>query len=257
MNILGKRLNRFYRISVSGMNRTIVLNRAFSPASISGLQLWLDASQITGLNDGDVVATWNDLSGNGNNVTQSTVANRPTYQTGEQNGLAGVQFDGVDDYLIESNVPGEYANTTFIVFKSSVSTTNYNAPMSYVSPISLAVDKGAPVYLKSNFHWASYPYYSNGGSVDDQTPIGSFGTAYVACLPFNYTGWTLYINGTSRGSTIGSSNLGVSGLIIGSQVNQGRYLNGFVFEVLNYNRILTSNERNVVTEYLRSKWNLY
>ena len=47
----------------------------------SGLQLLLDARVITGLNDGDAVASWADSSGNSNNASQATAANRPIYKT--------------------------------------------------------------------------------------------------------------------------------------------------------------------------------
>lgn len=66
---------------------------AWNPASIAGLQLWLDANQITGLNDGDPVATWSDLSGNSRDNTQATVSKRPIWKT------TYVQFDGVDDFM--------------------------------------------------------------------------------------------------------------------------------------------------------------
>lgn len=72
---------------------------AFTPASISGLKLWLDASQITGLNDGDALGTWPDLSGNGNDVIQGAASKRPLYKAGILNGKPVVRYDGVDDAL--------------------------------------------------------------------------------------------------------------------------------------------------------------
>ena len=50
----------------------------------SSLALWLDASNIngldnTGLSDGDAISTWMDLSGNGNNATQSDTAKQPSF----------------------------------------------------------------------------------------------------------------------------------------------------------------------------------
>lgn len=73
----------------------------FSPLQLPGLKLWLDASQITGLVDGDPVATWSDLSGNGNHATQATGSKKPTIQTVTVNGrtFRVVRTDGVDDYL--------------------------------------------------------------------------------------------------------------------------------------------------------------
>lgn len=81
------------------LNQKYNLGASFAPTDIAGLQLWLDASQITGLGDGDPVATWPDESGNGNNATQPSSGARPTYQTNEINGLPIIRFDGVDDEL--------------------------------------------------------------------------------------------------------------------------------------------------------------
>lgn len=47
----------------------------------TGLQLLLDARTITGLSDGDKVASWADQSGYGNDASQATEAHKPTYKT--------------------------------------------------------------------------------------------------------------------------------------------------------------------------------
>jgi len=93
--------------------------RAFSPASIAGLQLWLKADAITGLNDGDPVATWSDSSGNGRDATQSTPANRPTYKVNIVNGRPVVRFAAANSQSL--NLPnfltGFSAGEIFIVIK--------------------------------------------------------------------------------------------------------------------------------------------
>lgn len=83
---------------------------AFSPLDIPGLQLWLDASQIVGLNDGDPVATWSDLSGVGNDLTQSTASKRPTYSNTTS---PCVIFDGVDDWMENLTFTGGYTPEVF------------------------------------------------------------------------------------------------------------------------------------------------
>jgi hypothetical protein len=59
----------------------------------------VDSRYITGLSDGDAVSSWNDRSRNGNNATQATAANQPTYQTAEQGGQPLVKFDGSNDTM--------------------------------------------------------------------------------------------------------------------------------------------------------------
>lgn len=74
----------------------------FDPLTLAPA-LWLEATVGTLFQDtagttpvtaaGQSIARWNDKSGNGRNLTQSTAANQPTYQVGH------VSFDGVSDTL--------------------------------------------------------------------------------------------------------------------------------------------------------------
>lgn len=63
--------------------------------SVTGLVLRLKADDITGLSDGDPIATWSDLSAESNDATAAGSA-RPTYRaSGGPNNSAYVEFDGV------------------------------------------------------------------------------------------------------------------------------------------------------------------
>lgn len=63
---------------------------ALDPDDISGLQVWSKADQITAAN-GQVIDQWDDVSGN-NRHFEASLAQRPEYQTGVQNGLPAVFF---------------------------------------------------------------------------------------------------------------------------------------------------------------------
>lgn len=91
----------------------------FNPADLAPMDLWLDASQETGLVNGDPVPTLTDFSGNARNATQATAAKQPTYQTGVQNGRAVFRFDGIDDVLATPAFQAFPAKrgALFIVFK--------------------------------------------------------------------------------------------------------------------------------------------
>jgi hypothetical protein len=65
----------------------------------AGAVFVVDSRYITGLSDGNAVSTWSDRSRNGNNATQATAANQPTYQTAEQGGQPLVKFDGSNDTM--------------------------------------------------------------------------------------------------------------------------------------------------------------
>ena len=55
-----------------------LLQAQFGPGGVGNSSdngLWVKADDITGLNDGDNVTSWNDRSGNANNVTNSVLRN--------------------------------------------------------------------------------------------------------------------------------------------------------------------------------------
>jgi hypothetical protein len=87
----------------------------FTPTSISGLQLWLDASDSSTLfnataggslvtTDGSAVARWADKSGNNRHATQATANARPLLRTGGNgiNSKTVLSFDGSNDFLTSS-----------------------------------------------------------------------------------------------------------------------------------------------------------
>lgn len=97
-----------------------------SPLQLPGLVAWYDASQITGLSDGEAVAQWNDVSGNGNHLTQGTAGFRPIYKVSIVNGLPVVRFDGTDDKLTRSTLVAATTQVTAYFFVWKVDTTGGN-----------------------------------------------------------------------------------------------------------------------------------
>lgn len=73
-----------------------------SPLDLPGCVAWYDASQLVGLNDGDPVALWPDLSTSGFDATSDEEAEQPVYKTNVQNGLPVVRFtlSGPDTFSI-------------------------------------------------------------------------------------------------------------------------------------------------------------
>src|SRR5947209_18963882 len=84
----------------------------------SGLMLWFDASQITGLSNGSSLTTWTDQSGNANNAT--TGSGTVTYNTARINGLPAGTFSGA--YIsLASAIAASSGNTAFVVSKNAAS----------------------------------------------------------------------------------------------------------------------------------------
>ena len=82
---------------------------SFLPAG--NLAGWYKADAITGLSDGDAVASWVDSSGNSNTLTQSTSGAKPSYETNEVNSLPIVRFDkdaSPGDNLFNADLGGDF-----------------------------------------------------------------------------------------------------------------------------------------------------
>jgi len=101
--------------------------------------LWQDAAKTVAVAaNNDPVGGIDDLSGNGTVINQVTSIKRPLYKTNMLNGLPGIQFDGVDDYLM-GNITQTYPDADlYMVLRidsatdgshvvSSISGGNYNA----------------------------------------------------------------------------------------------------------------------------------
>lgn len=65
-----------------------------SPTNIANCELYLEAANITGLNDGDSVSSWVDTSGNTRHAVQWLSQAVPVYKTSIVNGKPVIRFNG-------------------------------------------------------------------------------------------------------------------------------------------------------------------
>jgi len=214
---------------------------AFSPASIPGLQLWLDASQIVGLNDGDVVTTWQDLSGNGNDVTQTTGSRQPTYQTNEVNGKPCVRFDGVDDFLRCTTFSQAQPLTVLVVSKLTGSTGQKRMFDGNTSRFLIGLQLGANLI-----------FYA-GGEIN-----------YADAPPWPWRYYTGIFHGSSssqyrNGTLLGNGNPGtwsLDDLMVGAGVFGFEPWEGDIAELIIYDSSLSAGNLALLHSYIASKYGL-
>lgn len=205
---------------------------AFSPLDIPGIQLWLDASQIVGLNDGDSVATWSDLSGNANNATQATASKKPLYKVNRITAKAAVLFDGVDDVLDIPTITVGSNATLFVVFN-------------FTAAVGLRPFGGA-----AGNYWFYGNQYVVGTDRYHSQAMGFTGNV-LATYRNNANTMTVRNNGTNvslnapvfSGPYTGASDgVGAAGL---------SYHSGDIAMVLCYNTPLTDQQITQVEDYIR------
>ena len=263
----------------------------WTPNLISGLQLWLDASDTSTLynatvggslvtTDGSAVARWQDKSGNGRHATQATANSRPIFKTNIKNGKGVVRFDGTNDRLsIPSstslfNFLNTSSSTIFAIVKNSGSTNTYNFWVfldncgtgggrgSYIGQIGPGAIKSVN---HAAFSAANTNCFSNGSTASINqnafSLVSFYGNPSATPVANRSTG---YINGGNQFANNTSTAAAGTGnayrdLTIGGQSTgaQQAEWNGDITEILIYNTALTTIQRQAVETYLNSKWALY
>ena len=215
-----------------------------APPVTSGLTLHLDASQITGLSDGDTVNTWTDVSGSvpANNATTSR--GTPIYKIGILNGQPVVRFDN-NSALQTADLSAQFpsAATSFIV-------TTIDNDNAYTL---VKANPGVDEWWRYDGNGNSYPGFFRGDRLESYCAMPNSGSQLFA-ISSSATAWEMSINGVSQGVVGANYNAG-GALVIGNG-STGGGLNGDIAEVILYNRILDSNELLAVGGYLTAKYDL-
>ncbi len=236
----------------------------FVPTDIAGLALWLAADDIASLYkedtettpvsaDSDPLGSWRDKSGNGRHHRNSTGTERPTYKTGVQNGLPAILFDGTDDNLIPIvGLDTLTAATLLMVAKLQ------NDPPAVGSKTGLLEYTNAA--LKTAWPWTDGVIYQAFGTNTRKTTVNPTPSLAV----FNVSGvvtasgeYTTYLNGTqtftTATNTVGWSTAANSrvGKSLGAPIG---FLDGWIGEILVYDSVLSTTNRQLVEAYLKAKW---
>ncbi|MEQ9307571.1 MAG: T9SS type A sorting domain-containing protein, partial [Marinoscillum sp.] len=246
---------------------------------IANTPFWFDANQIDQVN-ATSISSWINQGSNSENASQSTAANQPIYRTGQINGQAVADFDGVNDYLeIASNDDldnnGPFASRTFMLVvrtSADISTrqTIYEEGGS---------TRGLNIYIyNGNLYIAGWNEASDGaGSPWNFAFVNtavSANTSYIVTYVFdgnNTTTGTIdgYLNSTNNFGTI--SNVGLlydhNNAIVGAQSNgtkyetgnasgDGAYFSGEIAELVIFNQAINDSDRIILENSLAAKYNL-
>jgi len=217
----------------------------FNPKKISGLALWLDASDLTTITkDGsNYVSAWADKSGNGRNVTQATGSAQPSWQDALQNSKAGIIFGtGAAKYLdLASALSLTGGNYTITIVRKATSLTP------------------SVCYFLAGVGQGLHAGGSSGG-VDGYASFDGVNAVQaneepVTCNVFTHVPTKLYKDNieatlalTGNVATLSLSRLGARA------DNAAFYYVGNIHEITIHTKILTDAERGKLQNYLKNKW---
>jgi hypothetical protein len=215
--------------------------------------LWFDAADTTTITESSgSVSQWNDKSGNGKNVVQANGAAQPTTGTTTQNGLNVISFDGTDDFLESANGAASFDTVEcyFIGLTSVDSRVLIGVPH--------AATHTSPFHRWLLFHNTINRLSIRVNSVLSSSANNVVSTSNAAIYRLETGTGDGYINTTRVINASGATNTypNSTPLQIGTIAGGGAYLNGFVAEVLIFDRALNEDEKTTLNNYLTSKWNI-
>ncbi|WCL50339.1 hypothetical protein [Leptospira sp. GIMC2001] len=220
----------------------------------SSLRIWLKSDSLA-LNDGDPVATWNDLSGFGNSLPQSIVSARPTYRTNQINNLPSIQFRQANSERLEliTSGTGLYvtnSGTFFVVMKwiltNGIGSSIFNIHGTDGREMVLTHPNGIYQQCRNNLGC-----YNISGEPIPQNEYIAIGSVQILTTS-NSEFW----NGDFKGNvTVGLYDFS-GGQDVGNAFISNGLLDADIAELLYFNTNLSQNEIDKVFCYLRLKYKL-
>ena len=245
------------------------------PTQIDDCVLWLDAadeSTVTG--SGTNIYTWNDKSGNGNDAFNHG-SEYPQYDGTTINGRKVVHFvatanstgDVLKGAFAAGSQPfsGSTGGTIIIVFKQkSFVGTEFAAVLELAEGAYASSSYGDR--LITNVFGSAYNSaegyvnvvrMASGAGTTSHTARIENGAAIIMSYTNDGTTTTTYANGKKVGTASeDEADNARTHFCLGDDMTSGDHFNGYICEVIVFNRTITTNERQQVDLYLSRKWNI-
>ena len=239
------------------MSRAFMIKQVpFKPTDIGGCQLWLDASDSTTISlTGSTVTQINDKSGNANNTSSST--GTVTYTATGLNSRPAFSFNATGGFRGPISITG----TTLTAFTVATlnSGVNYNGRLLGLANATqndyAYATTGQPFFCRNG--GPNVSGYRNNTYMSYQT--NTFDIPFIGTSQFTGSSNITSINGTP-GTAVADANgsfsitkygFGCEGL---SDAGVNWY--GYCSEMILYNSLLSTPQRQQVEAYLAQKWGL-
>lgn len=220
-----------------------VVGSSFKPSDLSGLFLWLDASDTSTItHTSNSVSQWDDKSGTSKNFTQGTGSQQPITNTRTINGLNVLDFDGSNDNLIGPSSMYPLMTSSFTQFWVYAADTTKRHNFYRSSDFSEFILDNNDVTGANNpaFVYATLSAVSPGT------------TQHAFKFIRNGASCNVYFDGTAGTANTAADNT-VTTFTISSSIGVFA-LDGVLAEVIIYNSVLSAGDQTLVENYIKAKW---
>ena len=246
-----------YSFTVTATNTiTNTVQSTFAPTTITGLQLWLDASDnSTIILSGSNVTQWNDKSGYGRNATLYNTT-YSTYNATGFNSKPTINFGSTSCGMYSPMPSGTFTSSSgmsvFAVFhcvgtgsNGAIFTRSYN---NVSDPIDL--------YSTARYSGPSTSYQGTNSTLN----LGGITSPSLFSIAVGVSFWQDWLNGSlswsSTFNTSFSEDSNATKFFLGTRWDKGTNFVGNISEILVYNSILSTTNKQQVEGYLMWKWGI-
>lgn len=229
-----------------------------APTEISGCVLWLDGSDSSAASmtlNGSLVETWKDKSATGAVLTASGSA-RPTLSAAGFKSRQAVVFNGSSTTMASASA---YTATNSLTGMTRIAVCAHTT--NAISALSRVYDGGSDFFLYMNGFARSY--VSNGANFVGFAPHGNSNILPEGLYADTYSSSALSfyssgagVSGTVNGTVPATTGSGSPTLHVGSNAGVNFFWNGPIAEVIYFNRALTRAELAQIEAYLAAKWGI-
>ena len=220
---------------------------AFLPTDVSGLKVWLDASDASTItkDGGDAVSAWDDKTTESNDFAQATGSDQPLWVDSVLNSLPVIRFDGTSDFMQRTTWTGGAMTQQVMMF--------WVAKYDQSSNVAYFFDSGGASNRIYSYSGNNYIRYFAG--IDKDTDVAKGTTHRLYTFLFNGASSNLRINKSSVDTGNAGTN-SYNGMTLASRYTASYFGGVDIAEILVYDATISDTDRNLIEDYLTTKWGL-
>lgn len=234
----------------------------FDPKKLSGLLLWLDASDASTVTIDTGVSEWRDKSGLGQKMQQGSGGNQPAYLTDGIGGKPALGFTGSSSHFMRSSFSHSFTGATAIVVARMAGATGVSGRI-----FSLGVTgqtngfSGTGAFepsMRFLFGNSVGCYYAEGTRAEQAVTLD---TPFIQCASISGAVLSNRVNNNAAVThTAGSSwSASIANMMLSTFSASGAasgFLTGRIAEVIVYSREVSDDERSKLHQYLGKKYGI-
>jgi prepilin-type N-terminal cleavage/methylation domain-containing protein len=222
---------------------------------IQGLTIWLETTMnksfaSDSINDGDKIATWYDINANAlfqRNATQGNSSFQPIYRKKIVNSLPMIEFSSSAYFnLVDQSIADQNKNYSFFIVAKL---GNCSSTCDIISSgVNVSNNLNAVKYTNSSIANSWGASQISASSTQIKNP-------HIYSFEYNNAvGRKIFIDSAQAESDSQTSRYsGSNNNLIGNSSNS---INGYIGEIIIFERSLKSEERKEVEKYLSNKWQI-